>query len=68
MRYKVCLKKSDEGYAIWCPSLPGCCSQGYTREEALSNIEEAIEDYLSVLEEINQGEEIDYVEVGLKYA
>ncbi|HEY9701015.1 MAG TPA: type II toxin-antitoxin system HicB family antitoxin [Allocoleopsis sp.] len=55
MRYKVYLKKSDEGYAVWCPSLPGCCSQGDTREEALSNIESAIEDYLSVLEKINQG-------------
>lgn len=38
MRYKVKLKQSEEGYAIWCPGLPGCWSQGETEEEALENI------------------------------
>jgi predicted RNase H-like HicB family nuclease len=40
MRYKVKLNKTDEGYAIWCPSLPGCWSQGDTKE-ALENIKDA---------------------------
>ena len=34
-----------------CPSLPGCVSQGESRESALSNIKEAIEGYVAVLEE-----------------
>ena len=63
MQYKVNLKKTEEGYAIWCPSLPGCCSQGQTETEALGNIKDAIESYLAVLEEINQQEESRYVEV-----
>lgn len=64
MRYQVRLQQSDEGYAIWCPSLPGCWSQGETEEEALENIKDAIEIYLETLEELNQGQEIRYVEVG----
>ena len=43
MTYKVLLIKSDEGFAIGCPALPGCWSQGKTREEALRNIREAIQ-------------------------
>jgi predicted RNase H-like HicB family nuclease len=53
MLYKVCLKQTEEGYAVWCPSLPGCCSQGETESEALDNIKDAIESYLDVLEELN---------------
>ena len=34
-----------------CPSLPGCISQGETREEAIRNIREAIEGYIAALEE-----------------
>jgi len=46
MRYEVKLLKSDEGYAVWCPALPGCWSQGQTEEEALENIRDAISEYL----------------------
>ena len=49
MQYQIKLKKSEEGYAVWCPSLPGCASQGETREEAIANIQDAIESYLEVL-------------------
>ena len=52
MRYKVKLQKSEEGYAIWCPSLPGCWSQGVTKEEALENIKDAIEAYLETIDQI----------------
>lgn len=45
MKYAVTLVESDEGWAVWCDSLPGCCSQGATREEALKNIREAIAEY-----------------------
>lgn len=45
MKYGVTLIESDEGWAVWCDQLPGCCSQGATREEALANIREAIAEY-----------------------
>ena len=63
MKYKVNLKKTEEGYAVWCPSLPGCWSQGQTEEEANDNIKEAITDYLAVREELIQDVELRYVEV-----
>ena len=46
MRYTVILQKEDDGYVATVPVLPGCVSQGDSREEALKNIEEAIEVYL----------------------
>ncbi len=63
MRYKVELIKSDGGYAVGCPDLPGCWSQGNTEEEALENIKSAIADYLAVVAEMNQRKETRYVEV-----
>lgn len=57
MEIKVVLEKQEEGgYAIYVPSLPGCISQGETREEALKNIKEAIELYL----EADENEAINY--------
>ena len=47
MKYPVTLVESDEGWAVWGDSLPGCCSQGVTRDEALANIREAIAEYLA---------------------
>lgn len=47
MKYEVKLLKSDEGYAVWCPALPGCWSQGQTEQEALENIKDAISEYLA---------------------
>ena len=52
MKYRVKLEKTDEGYAIWCPGLPGCWSQGTTEEEALENTKDAIETYLATVEEL----------------
>ena len=50
MKLKVVLEPSDEGgYTVYVPSLPGCISQGGTKEEALANIREAIELYLEPL-------------------
>ena len=47
MRYTVILQKEEDGgYFATVPVLPGCVSEGDTREEALKNIEEAIEVYL----------------------
>ncbi|MEY2881796.1 MAG: hypothetical protein RLZZ15_4176 [Verrucomicrobiota bacterium] len=52
MKYRVTLVESEEGWAVWCDELPGCCSQGTTREEALENIRDAIVEYLEVREEL----------------
>ena len=48
MNYRVVLIESDEGFAVGCPALPGCWSQGATREEALENIRDAIREVLEV--------------------
>lgn len=52
MRYKVVLRKSEEGYSVSCPGLPGCWSQGASEVEALDNIRSAIQEYLGVVEEL----------------
>ncbi|MBE9104244.1 type II toxin-antitoxin system HicB family antitoxin [Nostoc cf. edaphicum LEGE 07299] len=52
MKLRVVLESSDEGgYTVHVPSLPGCISEGETLEEALENIQEAIELYLEPLED-----------------
>ena len=48
MTYRVALLESEEGFSVSVPGLPGCLSQGLTREEALENIRSAIQEYLSV--------------------
>jgi predicted RNase H-like HicB family nuclease len=52
MRLKIILEPSEEGgYTAILPSLPGCISEGDTKEEALKNIREAIELYLEPVED-----------------
>ena len=52
MNLIVILEPSDEGgYTVYVPSLPGCKSEGDTKEEALANIKEAIELYLEPVED-----------------
>ena len=49
---QVILSPGEDGYwVVECPSLPGCLSQGRTKEEALANIREAIRGYVACLEE-----------------
>ena len=38
--------ETEGGFSVYVPSLPGCASQGETKDEALTNIQEAIEGYL----------------------
>ena len=56
MKYRVVLVESEEGFAVSCPSLPGCWSQGDSESEALKNIRDAIREYLEVREELNLAE------------
>jgi predicted RNase H-like HicB family nuclease len=49
---QVIIYAGEDGYWVAeCPSLPGCISQGKTREEAIVNIREAIQGYVAALEE-----------------
>jgi predicted RNase H-like HicB family nuclease len=49
---QVVIYAGEDGYWIAeCPSLPGCISQGKTKEEAITNIKEAIRGYVAALEE-----------------
>jgi predicted RNase H-like HicB family nuclease len=65
MRYRVVLYESDEGFAVGCPGLPGCWSQGATEAEALDNIRSAIGEYLGAVAELTAGAEVRDIEVAL---
>jgi antitoxin HicB len=49
-RYVVLHPDEDGGYWVEVPSLPGCISEGDTRDEALENIKDAIEGYIASLQ------------------
>jgi len=52
MKLKIVLEPSEEGgYTVYAPSIPGCISEGETREEAIANIKEAIELHLEPIED-----------------
>jgi predicted RNase H-like HicB family nuclease len=65
MKYRVVLQESDEGFAVSCPGLPGCWSQGDTEAEALENISVAISEYIAAVNETIEGETIREVEVAV---
>ena len=67
MKLKIILEPSEEGgYTVYAPSLPGCISQGDTRDEALSNIREAIKLYLEPVEDdYAYREDVEVVELAL---
>jgi predicted RNase H-like HicB family nuclease len=55
MKYRVLIEQDEDGmYVAEVPSLPGCISQGRTREQAVENIREAIAVYLESLEAHNE--------------
>jgi len=65
MSYRIQLWETDEGWAVSCPDLPGCHSQGETREEALQQITEAIRLWLEVEAEENGIKSIETTEIAL---
>ena len=63
MKYKIALRETDEGYSVSVPGLPGCWSQGVTEEDALQNIQDAIQEYLAARDELLEGVVVREVEV-----
>ena len=63
MKYRIALHRSEEGWSVSVPGLPGCWSQGATEQEAIDNIADAIREYLSVVNEQLRGEDIREVEI-----
>ena len=51
MRQVIVYPGEDGWFVAECPSLPGCVSQGKTKEEAIANIKDAIKEYVGALEE-----------------
>ncbi len=50
MKYRILIEQDEDGfYVAECPSLPGCISQGKTRDEAINNIQDAIKGYIESL-------------------
>jgi predicted RNase H-like HicB family nuclease len=66
MKYKVALVHSEEGVSVSVPGLPGCWSQGVDEADALANIEDAIREYLAVVEDrLKEAEAVREVEVAV---
>lgn len=63
MRYKIALLKTEEGFSVSVPGLPGCWSQGSTEEEAIQNIQDALQEYLAARDELLEGAVVREVEV-----
>ncbi|TMG72343.1 MAG: type II toxin-antitoxin system HicB family antitoxin [Betaproteobacteria bacterium] len=65
MKYRIALHKSEEGYSVSVPGLPGCWSQGATEKEAVENIRDAIREHLSVVDDQLRGEDFREIEVAV---
>jgi predicted RNase H-like HicB family nuclease len=67
MKLKIVLEPSEEGgFTVYVPSLPGCISEGDTKDQAMANIREAIELYLEPVEDdlsLSPGHEITEIAV-----
>jgi len=64
--FTVALEECEEGgYTVWVPSLPGCVSEGDTREEALAYIRDAIELYLEPEPEVELDPSVETARVAI---
>ena len=55
MKYRILIEKDEDGiFTATCPSLPGCISDGKSRQEAITNIKDAIKGYIESLEKHNE--------------
>ncbi len=65
MKYSIILRKSEFGYDVHVPALPGCHSQGETEAEALENISDAIQTYLEMEKDDLEGAEIREIDIAI---
>jgi predicted RNase H-like HicB family nuclease len=65
VKYKIALVRSEEGYSVSVPGLPGCWSQGDTEQEAIENIQDAIREYMAVVVEQLDGADVREIEVAV---
>jgi len=65
MKYKIRLEKTEEGYSVSCPGLPGCWSQGETEAEAIENIQDAIKEYLGAIDDLVKNSDLREVDVAV---
>ncbi len=65
MKYLIAIEKNEDGYTASCPGLPGCWSQGDSREQAIENIHDAIITWLDTAKILSAGKETDYLEVAI---
>ena len=64
MKLHVGIEQDEAGYYVAeAPALPGCLSQGKTREEAMKNIQEAVEGWLEVMESKRKYPKEELIEV-----
>jgi len=65
MKYTVIFHRTEEGISVSVPGLPGCWSEGETEEVALENIQDAIQEYLAAVKEMNRDQETHEIEVAV---
>ncbi len=65
MLYKIALRTDEEGVSVSVPGLPGCWSQGATEAEALSNISDAIREYLSARDDLLRESDVREIDVAV---
>ena len=63
MKYKIALHHNEEGCSVSVPGLPGCWSQGDSEEEALQNIQAAIQEYLAARDDLLKSATVREIEV-----
>lgn len=65
MKYRIALHKSEEGFAVSVPGLPGCWSQGTTEQEDIESIQDAIREYLAAVDDEIKGQDVREIEVAV---
>ncbi|MGH8475255.1 MAG: type II toxin-antitoxin system HicB family antitoxin [Methylococcales bacterium] len=65
MKYTVIFHRTEEGISVSVPGLPGCRSEGNTDEEALENIQDAIQEYLAAVNDISRDQEVHEIDVAI---
>ncbi|MFO7973741.1 MAG: type II toxin-antitoxin system HicB family antitoxin [Candidatus Hydrogenedentota bacterium] len=63
MKYKIALHETEEGLSVSVPGLPGCWSQGASEQEALENIQDAIQEYLAARDELLKDSIVREIEI-----